>query len=82
MELPCGDNYDVKKSVWCKKLEEKNFNTREFHCDHYAKCMGMVEDAICNCLSNKSMHIVKVKKPTKEALIKEIDPAKEFAEAI
>ncbi len=82
MNLPCGDNYDSKKSVWCKKLEEKNFNTHEFHCDHYAKCIGMVEDDICGCLSGKSMHVVKTKEPIKEALIKEFEHTQEFAKAI
>ncbi|AHB41029.1 hypothetical protein P148_SR1C00001G0222 [candidate division SR1 bacterium RAAC1_SR1_1] len=84
MNLPCGNEYDPKKSVWCKRLAEKNFDMNEFRCDDYTKCMGMIEDAICNCLSQKPMHIVKTKKSIQEELVKEFElqPQKEFSEAV
>lgn len=84
MNLPCGNEYDLKKSVWCKGLAEKNFDMNQFHCDHYTKCMGMIEDAICNCMSHKPMHIVKVQEPIQKELVKELElqPHEEFAEAV
>lgn len=82
LTFPCdnGDKkYDSEKdgNVWCLSLAKGGY------CDRAAKCMGMVEDAICNCLSQKPMHIVKVQKPAQEELVKEFvtKDIPEFAEA-